>query len=45
MKLMELIQIFNSLVCDEILGGSAYQKKKLKNITSKHLGKSLYILY
>lgn len=38
-KLMELIQIFNSLVCEEILGGAAFQKKKIKHITSKHLGK------
>ena len=26
-------------MCDEILGGAAFQKKKIKHITSKHLGK------
>ena len=39
LKVVELIQIFNSLVADEILGGAAFQKKKIKHITSKHLGK------
>ena len=39
LKLVETIQAFNSLVCDEILGGAAFNKKKIKHITSKHLGK------
>ena len=39
LKLLELIQMYNSLVCEEILGGAAFQKKKIKHITSKHLGK------
>jgi len=36
-KAIEIIQVFNSLVADEILGGAAFQKKKIKHITSKHL--------
>lgn len=36
-KAVELIQVLNSLVADEILGGSAFNKKKIKHITSKHL--------
>jgi len=39
LKLIDLIQSFNSHVCDEILGGQAFNKKKIKHITSKHLGK------
>ena len=35
--MVELIQVFNSLVADEILGGAAFNKKKIKHITSKHL--------
>ena len=42
-KLMDFIKLFNSLVCDEILGGAAFQKKKIKHITSKHLGKYRFI--
>ena len=38
-KLIELIKKFNSLVCNEILGGEAFNKKKIKHITAKHLGK------
>ena len=40
---MDFIKLFNSLVCDEILGGAAFQKKKIKHITSKHLGKCLCV--
>ena len=39
LRLVELIQVFNSLVCDEILGGAAFKRGKIKHITSKHLGK------
>ena len=40
LRLIELIQVFNSLVCDEILGGAAFKRNKIKHITSKHLCKS-----
>ena len=39
LRLVELIQVFNSLVCDEILGGAAFKRNKIKHITSKHLCK------
>jgi len=37
--------VFNSLVCDEILGGAAFNKKKIKHITSKHLGKEIWLSF
>lgn len=35
--LVKQTKIFNSLVQEEILGGGAFQKKKLKHINSRHL--------
>lgn len=40
LKLLELIQQYNHLVCKDILGGEAYKRQKVKVISSKHLGKS-----
>jgi vacuolar protein sorting-associated protein 54 len=38
-KLVELLKLFNSRVCQVILGAGAMRSAGLKNITAKHLGK------
>lgn len=37
-KLLELLKLFNSRVCQVILGAGAMRSAGLKNITAKHLG-------
>lgn len=37
-KLIELLKLFNSKVCQVILGAGAMRSAGLKNITAKHLG-------
>ncbi len=36
-KVMEMLRLFNSLVCQSILGGGAAKTANLKSITAKHL--------
>jgi len=44
-KLLELIKIFNKITRDEILLSGAFDSKKLKSITAKHLCKySIYLI-
>lgn len=43
-RVMEFLKAFNSRTCQVVLGAGAMRSAGLKNITAKHLGKSLGIL-